>query len=127
MLSSLAGSNAETLRPVFSPSNIGNATATLTTTQVLRGLMSSNPAAAATFTLPTAADLVAADKKAQAGTGIQFSICNLNGVNAITVAVGVGGTLSGSATVALTSSSMWYLLYTNVTASEEAYQLYRLS
>jgi len=106
--------------------DIGNATATLTTAQVRKGLMYSDPGAAATFTTPTAALLVAADADSDVGRGYEFIIVNKNGVNAITLGSGVGVTLVGSVTVAVNSSARFYVRYTNVGAGNEAIDIFRL-
>ena len=99
----------------------------MTFSQVLRGLLHSTPAAVATFTLPTATLLVGGDASAEVGTGFQFSLRNDSGANAITVAIGTGGTLAGSATVAVSSASLWFVRYTNVSSGTEAYELARLA
>lgn len=120
-------SNAETGRDALSTVDVGNVTATLTVGQLLKGLLHSNPGAAATFTLPTAALLVAGDKKAEVGTGFQFSLRNDNGVNGITVAAGAGGTLAGAAAVSTASSGLWYVRYDDISSGTEAYTLVRLA
>ena len=114
-------------RDDYKDADAGNITATLTTTQILNGVLYSDPSGgAATLTLPTAALLVAADKKSEAKKGLHFYIRNEDGTNAITMAVGTGGTLKGSAVLAANGYAHFYVYYSNVTASSEAYDLIRL-
>lgn len=107
--------------------NAGTATATLTSTQVLSKLIYVNPAANASFTLPTAAALVSADKQAEAGTGFQVLFSNRGAATTATLVTSTGVTLAGlTAVVAAVSGAVLYLQYTNVTSGAEAYTVTRL-
>ena len=107
--------------------DVGNVAATLTASQLLRGILYSNPATAVTLTLPTAALLVAMDQKAAVGSGLHVFLRNDNGVGVLTVAAGTGVTLAGKVTVGINSSAHFYVTYTNVTAAAEAVTVARLA
>ena len=111
---------------------------TLTIAQLLTGIMSSDPTADRTFTLPTAALAVAGVTGVAVGDCIDFVIINTGTAAAdevITVAAGSGGSLVGGAGI-LTSnpgdnefssgSGMFRMRFTNVTSSSEAYVCYRI-
>lgn len=104
---------------------LGTGSQTLVTANVQDGILTSTPAAAATFTLPTAALLVAGSYGGLVGQGFEFTIVNLSGSNAITVAAGTGVTLVGAVVVATSSSGTFYAMYTNVSAGTEAVTIYR--
>ena len=117
---------AQEVREKFLVSNAGTVAATLTTTQVLGKVVYATPAANANFTLPSAATLVAADKKAQVGTSFKLYFSNRSVDKVITIVAGSGVTLSGSATLAAASGSELLIQYTNVTSGAEAYTAVRL-
>lgn len=76
-------------------------TATITTAQVLTGLLDGTPTSAATYTLPTATLLVAAIPDCQDGDSFEFAVNNKSaGSNTITVAAGADGSVDGTVTVA---------------------------
>lgn len=79
-------------------------TATLTVTQVLAGIIRSNPggSAAATYTLPTGTLLDATLTNAKVGSSVVFSINNIStdASEDVTVAVGTGITAYGNLFVA---------------------------
>lgn len=115
-------------------------TATLTAAQVLSGIVTGDPAGDATWTLPTAALLVAAVPGCAVGDCIQFSVISQATQDAdetVTIAAGSGGSLIGSAevhanyastaTVESVGSGLYSIRFTNVTLSSEAYVCYRLS
>ena len=76
-------------------------TATLTTAQVTNGLLLGTPAAAAAYTLPTAASLDAAIPNLQVGEAIAFNVVNLATTDtfAITITTNTGWTLVGDMVV----------------------------
>lgn len=107
-------------------------TATVTTTELLGGLLIDTKNGAATLTLPTAALLNAAIPAAAAGKSVVFYVRN-TGNNTCTVAVGTGGTsASGNTlTIATLSTRMFLLLITAVAkgddpSSSDTYTLYSL-
>ena len=107
-------------------------TATVTTTELLGGLLIDTKNGAATLTLPTAALLNAAVPGAQAGKSFVFYVRN-TGNNTATVAVGTGGTsASGNTlTVATVSTRIFLVLITAVSnsvdpSSTDTYTLYSL-
>ncbi len=119
-------SSAVDLRETVVVSNAGTVATTLTTTQVLGKVVYATPAANANFTLPSAASLVAADKKAEVGTAFRLFLANRASSSVITIVAGSGVTLAGSATLAAASGSQLLIQYTNVTSGAEAYTAVRL-
>lgn len=100
-------------------------TATVTAAQLLKKIIDAVPTGAATFTLPTAALLVAAMPGVKVGDTFEFIITNNSaGANTITVAAGTGGTADGTVTVAQNVVRKFVVHITNVTASSEAYTVY---
>ena len=99
------------------------ATATLTTAQILNGILVGNPStSAAAYTYPTAAAIDAALNVPSVGTAVELKLVNLgtsSGVITLTASTGV--TLSGSATVAITSSAQIVFVKT----ADGAYTAYR--
>jgi len=100
-------------------------TATITAAQVLGGVLSGTPVSAATYTLPTAALLVAAVSGAKVGDVIRFIVSN-NGADTdlITVASGSGGTDDGTMTVAQNAVREFLIRLDNVSSGTEAYTTY---
>ena len=100
-------------------------TAAVTAAQLLTRVLDGTPTGAATYTLPTAALLVAAINGAAVGDCFRFWINNKSGgANTITVAAGAGGTADGTLTVAQNVIRPFLVLITNVTAASEAYFVY---
>ena len=100
-------------------------TATVTAAQLLTKVLDGTPTAAATYTLSTAALLVAAIPGARVGDSFWVVINNKSGgANTITVAAGTGGTADGTLTVAQNVIRSFLVIITNVTASSEAYFVY---
>lgn len=108
-----------------------NASATLTTAQVLGGIITSTTAAATNCPLPSAVTLVAALPGVAIGDTIQFTVVN-TGPNTFTVQtdsttrITVGGT-GGANAVATATSGRFAIRFTNVTGTTEAGVLYRLA
>lgn len=93
------------------------ATATLTVAQVLAGHIDGTPTAAATYTTPTAAALIAAIPGAVVGTSFYFSINNVTAAtHVITLAGGTNVTIDGTATVAAATCRLFLLTVTSATA-----------
>lgn len=100
-------------------------TVTLTAAEVLTQVIDGTPTAAATYTLPTAALLVAAIPNCQAGTSFMFFVNNKAGAAyTITLAAGSGGTGDGTLTVAQNIVRAFLIIITNVTSGSEAYSVY---
>jgi hypothetical protein len=102
-------------------------TATLTSAQVLNGLILATPTAAASYTLPTVAALEADLSSANIGSTIEFSIINLasNASYDITLVTNTGWTITGGGvTVVQELSSGHFRARKTGTAS---WQLYRLA
>lgn len=118
---------------VPAPSSLGDAAATLTTAQVLSGMLSGTPSVSRALTLPTAEDLVAALPGCVVGESVDFSVLALGTTaNAnFVVTANTGATIVGNATVgnasAASGSALFKARLTNVTADSEAYVVYRLS
>lgn len=102
-------------------------TATVTAAQLLTKVLDGTPVAAATYTLPTAALLVAALTNSRVGDSFLFVVNNKSaGANTITVASGSGGTDDGTMTVAQNVIRAFVIIITNVAAAAEAYFCYGL-
>jgi hypothetical protein len=80
---------------------------------------------ARTDTFPTAAQMVAGLAGCAVGTTVETFVRN-DGAATLTVAVGTGGTGSGTLTVATLNAKVFWLRFTNVTLGSEAYTLYSL-
>ena len=91
-------------------------TVTITAAQVLTGILDGTPTAAATYTLPTAALLVAGIANCKVGSSFLLIVNNKSaGAFTITVAAGAGGTGDGTLTVAQNVIRAFLILITNVT------------
>jgi hypothetical protein len=101
------------------------ATATLTAAQVTGNMIVANPStSAATYTFPTASQIDAVLTNAKVGSTFDLTIINLGtSSGALTLTMGTGLTLVGSATVAITSSA---ILRFRKTADTPTYSVYRI-
>ncbi len=101
------------------------ATATLTAAQVTGNMIVANPStSAATYTFPTASQIDAVLTNAKVGSTFDLVIINLGtSSGALTLTMGTGLTLVGSATVAITSSA---ILRFRKTADTPTYSVYRI-
>src|SRR5215469_6921681 len=79
------------------------ATTALTPTQLMQGMINMNAAGATTLTLPAAAYLAAAIQGCMVGTSFQFLV-RCTGAGTVTIAVGTGGTISGTNNVTTTNT-----------------------
>ncbi len=84
-------------------------TATLTVAQLIGGILVANPStSAAAYTLPLATDLDAVLVNAHIGSAFTLIIVNLGtSSGVITMTTNTGWTLSGLATIAITSSAQY--------------------
>ena len=99
--------------------------ATITIAQLLTKILDATPTAAATYTLPTAADLVAGITDCKVGDGFSFYINNKGGAgDDITVAGGAGSTDDGILVTADGEMRQYLIVVTNVTGAAEAYLTY---
>lgn len=106
--------------------NTATSTATLTTTQLLGGILLGSPgSSAASYTTPTGTQIDAVLTSAKIGTCFDLSIQNVDGSGSgvITLVGGTGVTISGLATVAATAGTaqMWRFRRTG-TATWTAYR-----
>ena len=101
-------------------------TATITAAHLITGILDGTPTSAATYTLPTAALLVAGIANCKVGSSFFFAVNNKSTGNTITVAAGSGGTGDGTLTVAQNVIRLFLVIITNVTSSSEAYYVYGL-
>lgn len=107
--------------------NTATSTATLTTTQLLGGILLGSPgSSAATYTTPTGTEIDAVLVNAKTGSTFDLSIQNVNGSGSgiITLAGGTGVTISGLATVVATAgtANIWRFRKTG-TATYTAYRI----
>jgi hypothetical protein len=103
------GNTSELTLGVQAAPQTATATATLTAAQITGGLLVANPStSAATYTLPTVTATEAIVTNAKVDSTFELNIVNLGtSSGALTIAVGTGWTLVGSATVAITSSARY--------------------
>lgn len=116
------------------PTVLSDADATLTVAQIKSGVLVQTPTASRVLTLPTAALTKVFLKNV--GDSVDFNVINegADGL-AVTLAAGSGGTTIGSlevrdkvaTTTPASGTSCFRIRQTNVTASSEAYVLYRLA
>ncbi len=124
-------STSAPINPIgFSTAVVTTATTpvTLTTANVLAGLLNVDCQDAGTAKWPTAANLAAAIQGVAVGTMVVLTIRNV-GDTTLTVAINTGGTLGtgSTATQATVTGKEWVAVFTNVTAGSEAYTLYSCS
>lgn len=102
---------------------------TLTTAQMLSGVLTITPAAATVLNTPTAA-IALANIKGVLSTNdfFDFSVINLSSTsgNTVTVTGGTGVTVIGAAVVAISSTGRFRLLFTSTVTGSVAANLYRL-
>ena len=105
------------------------ATATLTAAQVLNGILLGSPGtSAASYTLPTVADLEAALPSAtKAGVSFDFSVVNVDGSSSgvITLVTNTGWTLVGLMTVVATAGTAQ--MFRARKSGDGAWSLYRVA
>jgi len=118
--------------------SLSDANTTVTIAQLKTGILSGMPTTDKTLTLPTAALSVAGLTGVAVDDALEFTIINkANTESHFTVAMGTGGTLEGNdliapkenalATYKASGSGTFRMRFTNVTASSEAYTVYRIS
>lgn len=95
-------------------------TATLTTAQMLAGIIDDTATAAATLTSPTAAQMVAAVPNCKVGSSFFFVINAKAATHTITFAGGTGVTTDGTLTAATGTIRLYLFAFTNVTPGSEA-------
>ena len=122
-----SGNRAETIMSFGSAPQTATATATLTAAQVVNGMLLANPStSAATYTLPTAAQIDAAVPNATVGSTFDLSIVNIGtSSGTVTLSMGTGVTDGGNAAVAvaITSSAVFRFRKT----AEGAYTVYKIA
>ena len=102
-----AGNRTEPIMGAYAAPQTATATATLTATQVVSGMLLANPSAvAAVYTLPTAALIDAAVPNATVGNTFDLNIINIGtGSGTVTLAMGTGVTDGGNGVVAVAITS----------------------
>jgi hypothetical protein len=123
----LGQGSSETVMGYMAAPNTATSTATLTTTQLLGGMLLGSPGtSAATYTTPTGTAIDAVLVNAKTGSFFDLTIQNVNGSSSgvITLAGGTGVTISGLATVVATAgtSESWRFRKTG-TGTYTAYRL----
>lgn len=121
-----APASGSPLSLTLAPYVTADADATLSVGNLSTGVLDTAAATAArTYTLPTAAEVVAAISSASVGVSLDFVVVE-TASQAITLAVGTGGAALGDLVVAADTSVPFRLRLTNVTSGSEAYVLTRL-
>lgn len=120
------GNLSEIKLGAMSAPNTATSTATLTTTQLLGGILLGSPGtSAATYTTPTGTAIDAALVNAKVGSTFDLSIQNVDGssTGVITLAGGTGVTISGLATVVATAgTAQVWRFYKSGTGTWTAYR-----
>ncbi len=98
-------------------------TATLTAGQIAAGILLLDGSGGVSWTLPTAALLLAAFPGAMVGSTYRVHLRN-TGSGTVTIVTGTGITLSGTATTATTLSRDLFLRVTSVTPGAETFTVY---
>jgi hypothetical protein len=107
-------------------------TATLTTAQLLNGIILGTPTTtAAAYTLPLAADLDAAVSSAKVSSSFDFSVVNTNGSGSgvITITTNTGWSIgsSGSQGLMTVTTAGTSQMYRAVKTGDAAWSLYRIA
>ena len=108
-----AGNRQETIMGAFAAPQTATSTATLTAAQITGGMLVANPStSAATYTLPTAAQIDAAVPNATVGSTFDLNVVNIgtsSGTVTFSMGSGTGFTDGGNAVVAvaITSSALF--------------------
>ena len=122
-----SGNRNETIMSFGAAPQTATSTATLTAAQVVGGMLLANPStSAATYTLPTAAQIDAAVPNATVGSTFDLSIVNIGtSSGTVTLSMGTGVTDGGNAAVAvaITSSALFRFRKT----AEGAYTVYKIA
>ena len=122
-----AGNRAETILGAMAAPQTATATATLTAAQIVNTMLVANPStSAATYTLPTAAQIDAAVPNAVTGSTFDLYIVNIGtSSGTVTLALGTGVTDGGNALVAVgtTSSALFRFRKT----ADGAYTVYKIA
>jgi len=103
----------------------GDQTATIS--HLLTGILRMTPSTTRTITLATASNVVSGVSGSEVNDSFDFSVINEDSTNNIDITSGTGGTEIGNMTILADSSGLFRVRITNITASSEAYTIYRLS
>jgi len=118
--------------PKITPTSLAAGAQTLTAAAILGGLLITSASGSTdTLTLPTAALLNAAIEGVEVGTSFEFTLRNGDPADTVTVAVGTGGTASGTMTIATANSKRFLVRVTgvrsdSVVGSADSYTIYSL-
>lgn len=104
---------------------VATGSATLTSAQVLKGIITQTPAANSTLTLPTAALLAGAFGFPKIGDTLSLTVINLAAITfTTTLAAAAGETMVGNGVVAPVSTGRFIIRFTNVTPGAQDYTVY---
>lgn len=123
----LGSTTAVTLTATPAAVTVASGNATLTSSQVLSGLITQTPAANSTLTLPTASALTSSFVNTQIGDSFDIRVINLASATfTTTIAADASGSLVGNGVVSFASSGRFRVRFTNVSAGTQAYVVYAL-
>ena len=121
-----AGNRQETIMGAYAAPQTATSTATLTAAQIVSGWLVANPGtSAATYTLPTGAQIDAAVPNATVGS--TFDLSNINtgtSSGTVTLAVSTGVTDGGNAVVAIAVTSSALFRFRKV--ADNTFVVYRI-
>jgi hypothetical protein len=122
-----AGNRAETILGAYAAPQTATATATLTAAQIVGGMLVANPSTtAATYTLPTGAQIEAAVPNATVGSTFDLAIVNIGtSSGAVTLAVNTGVTDGGNALIA--TAALGNHLFRFRKTAENTFVVYRIA
>ena len=122
-----AGNRAETILGAMAAPQTATATATLTAAQIVNTMLVANPStSAATYTLPTAAQIDAAVPNAVAGSTFDLYIVNIGtSSGTVTLALGTGITDGGNALVAVGTTASAAFRFRKT--ADGAYTVYKIA
>jgi len=115
-----------TLRQKLSPAVLGDTNATITTDQLKGYALQITPTSDRTLALPPASQVVDSCVKIGMSEGIDFLVQHNGTTATVTLTVGTGGTMSGSAVTGAGEARRYFLRIDNGMTGSEAYTVYDL-
>lgn len=126
-LTKLGSTSSVTLTSTPAASTIATGSATLTTVQVLAGIITQTPTANSTLTLPTASALASSFGFPRVGDSLVLRVINLAPITfTTTIAQDAAETMVGSGVIAPQTTGRFLIRFTNVTPGSQDYTVYAI-